>query len=197
MDWKWILKYRVLRQPRPWTDPEPAVTAALLQMTGDLFVDVGSNRKRYAQLLQANFKKVITVDPNPRWEADRVLALADYSGVGIFWKGDGNGGGDGIIRQPHILGREWMTKAKHWVRIRRFDELGLDADLAKVDVEGSELLVMEGMRNRPPKTLVVELHDPRRSGELLMKGLSLGYARMIRLDETHFEFTHLQRGWLL
>lgn len=194
MNWKWILRYRILRREKPWTDPEPAVTAALSQMTGDLFVDVGSNRKRYSQLLQKNFRKIVTVDPNPRWKADYRVALTDHLGSAWFYEGDGQGGADGLLDTPHIRGKDWKTRCTRAVRLLRFDDLGLDADLVKIDVEGTEFQVMGGMRIHRPKTLVVELHDERRRAELIDRGRHMGYSEVGELDAMHYLFTGLHAG---
>ena len=182
-DWRFLFEKYVLGQHHP----EPKVRKCMKKMHGQLFVDIGTNRKVYAKLLRKRFEKVITVDPNPRWNADLQLALSSFNGTASFRLGDGLGGADGIMENPHIFGREWPTKPVFNVDVRTFDSLGLKADLVKIDVEGAEFEILEGMNKYLPKNIVLELHDERREEELLQKMSMKGYTNR-RLDEHHWLF---------
>jgi FkbM family methyltransferase len=184
LDWKWIIKYRILNHPKP---TEPKVTETMLRIKGNLFIDIGSNTGWFASVLKNNFKRIITIDPNPKWEADMRIAISNFDGDDVFFIGNNLGSADSLINTPHILGRDWINRGKLRVQVLRFDSLGLDADLVKIDVEGAEFKVLEGMVKHRPKNLVVELHDERREKELIDKSLEMGY-KGYQIDPNHWLF---------
>lgn len=187
-DWNFLFRKFVLGQ-RP--NAEPLVVKKLKKIKGKLFVDIGCNEKFYARLLRKNFDEILTVDPNPKWKADMQIALANFNGEAPFYIGMNNGSADSIIPKPHIMGKDWLNGEPFMVQVRRFDDLAISADLAKIDVEGSEFEVLEGMEGNRPKNLMVELHDERRDYELWFLMGAMGYL-VTKIDDTHF-FGELMR----
>lgn len=157
------------------------------QMRGTLFVDIGSNQGVYSRIGRRQFKKTVTIDPNPQWNADYQLALSDHDGHETFYLGDGKGAADSIMKNPHILGKAWQNESIYDVETRTFDSLGLDADLVKIDVEGAEFKVINGMNGHLPRAAIIELHDERRERELLDKMSKKGYSAS-QIDNMHWLF---------
>ncbi|TLX66574.1 MAG: FkbM family methyltransferase, partial [Thaumarchaeota archaeon] len=155
LDLKWILKYRILNYPKP---TEPEVTKIMLSMKGNLFIDIGSNTGWFSRILKNNFNNIITIDANPKWKANMRIAISNFDGEGVFFIGNNLGSADSLKNNPYILGKDWINIEQLRVKVCRFDTLKLDADLVKVDVEGSEFDVLEGMKEYVPKKIVVELH---------------------------------------
>jgi FkbM family methyltransferase len=182
-DWKFLFEKYVLNKHQA----EPQVRKCMKKMRGQLFVDVGSNRKVYTELLRHNFEKVISIDPNPKWNADIKVALSSFNGTAPFQIGNGMGSADGLMQNPHIFGEDVTTKPDFNVPVVTFDSLELDADLVKIDVEGGEFDVLEGMKKYLPRNIIIELHDERRELELLQKMILQGYMPR-RLDEHHWWF---------
>jgi FkbM family methyltransferase len=167
---------------------EKKVKRRLEMIHGDLFVDVGANHKRYARILRNNFNRIITIDPNPKWNADLQIALSNFNGKGPFYIGQGNGSADSLVKNPHILGVDYQNGTVSFeVEVRRWDDLCLDADLVKIDVENAELQVIGGMNKFLPKNVCVEIHDERRETDVLTEMSKRGYSRE-RIDETHWLF---------
>jgi FkbM family methyltransferase len=187
IDWKFILKNRVIHR-REWRRiHEDDVKDSLKKIRGDLFIDIGSNKGIYANLLKDNFDQIITIDPNPKWKADKQIALSWYRGKARFFIGDGEGSADSLLHNPHVQGKDWMNTDSLEVEVMRFDDLALDADLVKIDVEGSEFGVLEGMGNYLPRWVMVELHDERREKELLKMMKEKGYISR-KTDRSHWLF---------
>ncbi len=190
IDWRFILENKILHRKAyaaAQRNYEKSVQTAMLQIKGDLFIDIGTNNKFYAKLLEQNFKRIITVDPNPKWKADIRIALSNFSGVAPFYTGDDNRGAESLLCNPHILGRTLKNHPTYNVNVKTFDDLRLLADLVKIDVEGAEFDVLDGMRTYLPKNVVVELHDERREIELEQRMMAKGYSST-KIDNTHWLF---------
>jgi len=186
-DWRFIFEKWILG--KHWSPPfEPKVKQLIRSMKGDVFIDIGSNTGIYSRLAQKRFKQVYSFDPNPEYHAIQ-FAISDRRGVQPFYYGNGIGSADSLVRNPHILGIDWKNETDSiQVETLTFDDLRLDADLVKIDVEGAEFKVLEGMNLYLPKTLIIELHDERRENELVEKMNGKGYSTS-RIDSSHFLFT--------
>ena len=185
IDWRFLVEKYVMNRHR---HPEWRIIKRMQKIHGDLFVDVGSNQKVYANALRDNFKRIITIDPNPVWNADMKLALSKTAGEQPFYIGN-NISADSLIHNPHILGREWENGSQTMtVQTVTFDDLQLNADLVKIDVEGAELDVIAGMNKFLPKRVLIELHDERREDELRLKMWWKSY-KPEKLDSYHWLFT--------
>lgn len=175
IDWKWILKYRILhRPPTEWAEPE--VIAAVTRTTGNLFIDIGSNTGFYSKLAKKTFRKVVSIEPDPRWGYNHPLRLAisNHKGKLPVFKA-GEKGLMTLNRDFHVHGLELPTFALGQVDAVAFDDLQMDADMVKIDVEGAEFEVLEGMNKHLPKQVIIELHDENRAEELTNKLIEKGY----------------------
>jgi hypothetical protein len=130
---------------------------------GKLFVDVGSANGYYAKLARPNFEKVVTIDPNPKWKADYQEVLGD--GTPSIYRE--------ITYAPGVS--SWTT---------RFDSIFVRADLVKIDVEGAEFEVLEGMTKSRVKCVIVELHDLQREQELRETLGRMGFTT-VKLSKNH------------
>jgi len=179
---------------------EKNVQNILKRVHGDCFYDVGANVGHYSLLLRHNFRQVYAVEPLPSnvrrlkrrmsvrfvrnvivvpkalsnrngtatlyVNPDRKNILNNFSASSLFEKFESrscNHGSDRIYTGSPIS-VETMT----------FDSLLSEptADLVKIDVEGAEFLVLEGMRewlaSRRVCNILIELHDRDRKEELEM-----------------------------
>lgn len=187
-DYRFIFEKYVLRKHRDsWFKTEKKAIQTAQQIHGNLFIDVGSNRKYYATALKDNFKRIVTIDANPKWQADMQIALSWFNGEAMFYVGDNEGSADSLLQNPHILGKDWTNSGRFNVPVRTFDSLELDADLVKIDVEGAELDILDGMVKYLPRNVIVELHDEKRRYDLRSRMLNKGY-NVKRLDKTHWWF---------
>ena len=189
-DWNWIITNKIVHRRRYAATHvhEPKVLSVIKQFHGDLFVDVGCNKGLYSKLAKKNFKKVIGIDPNPKWNADLQVALSNFNGTAPFYIGDNKGSADSLIHIPHIQGIDWRNNTEYDVKVCTFDSLELDADLVKIDVEEAEFQVLEGMQKYLPRNVIVELHDERRQEELFKLMSSKGYRLERLVDSTHWWF---------
>lgn len=71
-----------------------------------------------------------------------------------------------MTKNFHIDGIDQKLYPSGYEDTITFDDLQLDADMVKIDVEGQEVEVVEGMRKYLPKRMIIELHDERRLDEL-------------------------------
>ncbi len=196
-DWKFILKKWVLRQYRPRL-LEPEVRKALRQFHGKLFVDIGASVGFYSTMLSKNFERIYAFEPNPNVIPllTNHLAKKMAANVKVFQMALGNTTGSTVLYlDPHVgfegsvdsilpifdyrpnyvpshapdhvyVGRNGIE-----VPLSTYDAIVRErADLIKIDVEGAEFLVLEGMknsiRNRRVNRLLVELHNRDRKLEL-------------------------------
>ena len=186
-DWKWILSNKIVHRRRyKYYSSEFEVKKFAKTLKGNLFIDIGSNRKAYANILRKNFKQILTIDANIKWHPDLNVAISNFNGPTHFYIGDNKGGADSLLHNPHILGKEWVNNpSEYMVEALTFDTLKLKADLVKIDVEGGEFNVLEGMVKYIPKMVIVELHDERREQELVDVLMAKHYS-VHKIDGTHF-----------
>jgi FkbM family methyltransferase len=188
----WILYHKILFRRRYYNaiyNPriEAEVKKTIRGARGDVFIDIGSNVGYYSKLARKRFKKVISVDPNPKYHAEIQLAISNKNGRAMFYFGDGKGAADSLIHNLHNQGKEWENGNPIQVETITYDQLMLDADLVKIDVEGAEFEVIEGMNLHKSKKAIIELHDERRENELLQKMAEKGYIAS-QLDHHHWLF---------
>jgi len=169
---------------------EKNVRKHLRKIRGQNFVDIGANRGLYSRLLSKNFVKVYAVEPNPLYHqyglpinVERLeLAFSNVEGEADFYLNTGNGSADTLLKRfpylpgddPNMLSSQtFRTERKIRVKTMTYDSLfhNRTVDLVKIDVEGAEFLVLEGMKHSMEaarvKNLMVELHNMDRETELL------------------------------
>lgn len=208
----WILRHKVLFRDAY----EPEVKKALKTITGRLFVDIGANKGHYSIMLADNFDRVYAIEPDPkilpvlknrvarsRYRNISVLdiAFADRNGEAAFYQNPlskDTGSANTLLpefeyrpggRERHPPDTRFIGKDSVLVPVQAYDSfIGQDyADLVKIDVEGAEFLVLEGMRsslrNRMVKHIMVELHDRDRLEALTY--LLTGYGYTIQMLDQH------------
>ena len=187
-DWRFIFEKVVLqkhRQPRY----ERKVMRELQRIHGDLFVDVGANEGVYCKLLSGNFKRVYAIEPNPAYRNELPpnvirlnFAFSNQNGEGDLILNTGTGAADTLLpefdyrpdKDPFMMTKKiYSTEKKIKVKTVTYDNFisGRVADLVKIDVEGAEFLVLEGMKESllrgMVRNIMVELHNVEREEELL------------------------------
>lgn len=184
-DFKFLFEKYVLRQHRAkYTPDEPNVRKALIQIRGNVFVDIGANRGYYCKLLRSNFKKIVAFEPDslviPK-SADEIyrVALTDHTGYIQFYRKSNIGSANTILQSFNYNPRSNPQKNIYLGT----DPIKVPCDtldnffgflppitLAKIDVEGAEFLVLEGMSKYLSYGLIeyveTELHDGDRAQEL-------------------------------
>src|SRR6266568_2116354 len=129
---------------------EKNVLNILKSIRGDCFFDVGANTGFYSLLLRHNFRQVYAIEPVPTSarRLKRRLSIRFVRNVKVV---------------PVALS-DRNGRATFYVNSEP------SADLVKIDVEGAEFLVLEGMRESFAKqrvrNILVELHDRDRKEEL-------------------------------
>lgn len=155
-------------------EPDFAVFGRYPDRTG-LFLDVGANSGLSALSFRVHNRRspILSIEPNPAHEPDlrmlkRVLRRFDYR---MMAAGEENGtatlhvpmvgevaltgeaslerhfveSGTSVELAPEAAGRR-VRIVERTVPVRRLDELALDVDYVKIDVQGFELRVVRGLR---------------------------------------------------
>jgi FkbM family methyltransferase len=179
---------------------EPAVQEELVRVLrpGGVVYDVGAN-VGFLTLIAARLVgpggHVYAFEPIPEnaRAIERNAALNDLDNVSVVELALSDRAGEAVLRIPrtnqgaHLasVGEPAGEEDDLTVRTAALDELeGLrPPDLVKLDVEGAELLVLEGMRRcletqRP--ALICELHDTRAAIEELLPQLGYEVTRIVR-----------------
>lgn len=189
-------KYVLGRHNRSY---EPKVKKKLSSLHGHLFVDIGANQGLYVKLLSNSFDAIYAFEPNPEHTAKLArlngnisiydYALSDREGKTMLYldPAHGNGGSAETILpffdyKPGSGAKAWPDKVYIGergieVKTARYDDFVKEiADLVKIDVEGAEFLVLEGMsrslERRMVKRFLIELHnrnDKARLEQLMAK----------------------------
>lgn len=155
-------------------EPDFAVFGRYPERTG-LFLDVGANSGLSALSFRVHNRRspILSIEPNPAHEPDlrllrRLLRRFDYR---IMAAGEENGtatlhvpmAGDVALTGEASLEREFVESGtsvdlapeaaaggvrivERQVPVRRLDDLRLDVDYVKIDVQGFELRVVRGLR---------------------------------------------------
>jgi len=180
-DWKFIFEKWVLQQHKlpPY---EPEVKKLLKHQKGNLFVDIGAHKGIYSKMLRKNFKRIISFEPFPTsFQPTYTCALSDREGTFPFYLNTGTGAADTLLPEfEYHLNTLPPQRFKGFdpipVRVYRYDSLIKEkADLVKIDVEGSELAVIRGMKGWLPEKILVELHNIEWEKELLHLLMNYGY----------------------
>lgn len=177
-DWQYVYYSSLYR-----SEHENRLRRLSLDKGGDCFFDVGANVGGWSLRATRYFREVFAFEPQPRTAAilrrnieknrSRIdqthqihvfaCALGNQNGRLNFYsdrEGDrGNGGASLTKMNP---GHPYPGRHSVTVEVRRFDDLSLPCSrnsLIKIDTEGGEIAVLEGMG----KTL--SLHHPRLSVE--------------------------------
>jgi FkbM family methyltransferase len=177
---------------------EKNVRNILRSIRGGCFYDVGANIGFYSLLLRHNFKQVYAIEPVPR-NVRRLkrrlsirfvrnvkvlpVALSDKNGKATFYVNQDSRSMINNLSASSLLEKFEFRSCDHasdrtyagspiTVETMTFDNLLSEpiADLVKIDVEGAEFLVLEGMKDSLAShkviNILVELHDRDRKGEL-------------------------------
>lgn len=159
-----------------WQPDERKVADYIRASSGTVFVDIGSNRGFHSKLAKKRYKRVVSIEPDPRWHYNKPLRyfITSHRGPVTAYHNEAN---DFLTLNEdfHVHGTEIRTRRPQTAQAVTYDDLNLDADLVKIDVDGAELDVLDGMRKYLPKTMIVELHDERRAEELCNKLIEKGY----------------------
>jgi len=189
---------------------EKSVRNKLGQIKGEVFWDIGANIGFYSLMLRSNFNKIMAVEPNPETatilrgrmrDTDNVeileLALSNTNGPALLYTQkekfclagfNNKNGSDSLLSQVDYKSsrdpsndRVVQNRPSIQVMQRRFDDLNMGTvDLVKIDVEGAEFLVLEGMRDNIKehriKRMMVELHNKENKSRLETTFTEYGYA---------------------
>jgi FkbM family methyltransferase len=195
---------------------EKNVRNILKGVRGDCFYDVGANTGFYSLLLRHNFRQVYAIEPVPtsvRRLKRRLsirfvrivkvvpVALSDKKGKATFYVNSDSRTIINNLSASSLFERfefrscdnapdRTYTGSPISVETMTFDSLFSEptADLVKIDVEGAEFLVLEGMRESLDKhrvrNILVELHDRDRKEELETV-LKRNFAHVFWVDNQH------------
>ena len=190
-DFKWIINKKVIHRRYRY---EPKVIGRLKRIHGDTFVDIGAYSGKYSLALRKNFRKIVAFEPNSSYvpiikkatmSYDNILveemAVANIDGtVTLFPQNDDPANVNTILEEFEVdlagnpEGKR-IHRGKNGVQVRcvTFDTYfqEREIDLVKIDVEGAEFLVLEGMKKslatKRVKNIVVELHNVKNRNRLL------------------------------
>jgi len=189
---------------------EKHVKRRLREVKGDVFWDIGAHMGFYSLMMRRNFGRVVAVEPNPETAAtlrERTraagnievleIALSNINGSvplytqkekfsipGIYNKFQND---SLLAKSVHKSARDPSTdrvvenRPSIQVSQRRFDEMSAGpVDLVKIDVEGAEFLVLDGMRDSLKdglvKRIMLELHNREDKTKLESLFAAYGYA---------------------
>ncbi len=168
---------------------EKRLHSYLSNLTGKVFIDVGSHAGRYSILLSRNFDRILAIEANPYNFSYLVkniylnnlqekiqplnVALSDKIGLSKLYLSEVGGGTHSLVvkREKYIF---VVTMPLDFV----IEQMGLkpsDISLVKIDVEGAEYYVLLGMTNLLEKgnpMLVVEIWDDNPKKEDVLHLLS-------------------------
>jgi FkbM family methyltransferase len=195
---------------------EKNVRNILKNIHGDCFYDVGANVGFYSLLLRHNFRQVYAVEPVPanirrlnrglsiRFVRNvRVIpaALSDKNGKSTFYVNSDSRTIINNLSASSLFEKFEFRSCDHApdrtyagspisVDTMTFDSLLSEpkADLVKIDVEGAEFLVLEGMREslacQRVSNVLVESHDRNRKEELEAI-LNRNFSQVLWVDPQH------------
>jgi len=188
---------------------EKHVKAKLREIRGDVFWDIGAHVGFYSLMLRKNFNRIVAVEPNPETAATLKrrtrevanievleLALSNNSGPAPLYTQKEKLAIQGIYNKcqndsllPRVVHKsardltERVLENRPSIQVsqKKFDELSTGTvDLVKIDVEGAEFLVLDGMignlKDHLVKHIMVELHNRDDKNRLESLFASRGYA---------------------
>ena len=195
---------------------EKSVRNLLKSIRGDSFYDVGANVGYYSLFLRHNFHRVYAVEPVPR-NVRRLkrslsirfvrnvtvipVALSDKNGETTFYVNSdqknifNNFSASSLFEKFESRSSDGGPDRTYsglqiTTRTMTFDSLLSEpfVDLVKIDVEGAEFLVLEGMKESlahgKVRNVLVELHNRDRKKEL-EDILSRNFTRVLWVDSQH------------
>jgi len=165
-DWQYVYYSSLYR-----SEHERRLRKLALDRGGDCFFDVGANVGGWSLRATRCFREVFAFEPQPRTAAilrrnivknrSRIVrthqihlfpcALGNQNGKLSFYsdrEGDRGNGGASLTRMNP--GHPYPGRHSVTVEVRRFDDLSLPCtnnSLIKIDTEGGEISVLEGMEN--------------------------------------------------
>jgi FkbM family methyltransferase len=190
-DVKWIIYKKVIHRRYRY---EPKVMGRLKRIHGDLFVDIGAYVGKYTLALRKNFREIIAFEPNSLYlpiikkatkDYNNILieemAVANFDGTATLFPQNDDPANVNTILEEFEVDLAGNPEAKRvfrgtngvQVKCISFDTYFRERsiDVVKVDVEGAEFLVLEGMNNAMDegriKNIVIELHDVKNKNKLL------------------------------
>jgi FkbM family methyltransferase len=177
-----------------------------------LFIDVGAHVGYYTLLASKIAKEVIALEPDPfNYKLLRInlringisnvyalnIAASNYTGTGIFASIKSIGK---LLTQKSNLDNN-INKIK--IRVVKLDDLllkiGKNPDVIKIDVEGSEMQVLEGLQEtlrKGVKCLMIEVHSEENKAKVISFLKSLGY-KIISLKTLKTERRELFNEFLI
>jgi len=127
----------------------------------DIVVDVGANIGYYTLLMAKNNSHVFSYEPEPQNFAllQKNVMINDFSSkVNLYNKAVSNFNGNAkLVLSEHTTGQHKLDNNRFGTRSIDVEVTKLELeriDFAKIDVEGAELHVLEGMKTLPNKMLI-------------------------------------------
>lgn len=175
---------------------------------GDVFWDIGSNLGLHALTMAKRGKeiRVYAFEPNPalakairrgvQANAVRVevmeCALDNQDGTASFYLYEGNNGRSGLHNWEHTAGLKTIEVATARAMSLVTDQRVAPPNVIKLDVEGNELRVLQGMEgildDRRLRTVVFEdAKDEDSEVKRLLRSKGFTIARLERLEDTHHD----------
>jgi FkbM family methyltransferase len=156
-----------------------------------LFIDVGAHVGYYTLLASKIAKEIISIEPNPfnykllKFNL-RINKIKNAYALNIAAS---NYNGESGIFIPKLKGRIATDESKLdnninkiKIRVVKLDglllKIGKNPDVIKIDVEGSEMQVLEGLQEtlrKGVKCLMIEVHSEENKAEVISFLKSLGY----------------------
>jgi len=210
MVWLFCKKYEYRFECRKYTsdiehisiEDEPETLEFLLNQKGKIFIDVGAFIGKYSILLSKNFEKIIAIEADPYNYSQLVrnirlnsiwnkviplnIALTNSNGIlKLNLSEDGNEGHSIIVNfgkgSIEVLGLKLDTA----IDLLKIDPKNID--VIKIDVEGAEYFVLQGMERvlREGKPiLIIEIWDDSEYKEKTLELLEkYGYKMIKELDK--------------
>ena len=127
----------------------------------DIVVDVGANIGYFTLLMAKNNSRVFSYEPEPQnfTLLQKNVILNNFSSnVNLYNKAVSNFNGHSkLILSDHSTGQHKLDNNRFGTRSIDVEVIKLDLDkidFAKIDVEGNELHVLQGMKSLPNKILI-------------------------------------------
>jgi FkbM family methyltransferase len=156
---------------------EPYTYSEIMENKGDLFIDVGANAGGYTIRAAKKYKKVISIEPNPVYiqiirnnitlnSLHNIIilgvALSNFIGTSKFYTSNLGQ----LSSLTNFEGSKDVIEVKVTTLEEVIDNLGQIPDLIKIDAEGEEVNVIEGLGKYTAKItkLIVEISSKEKLG---------------------------------